>query len=130
MITKTGGDCIALNSSGASPLVGGTTVTGNVISNCGQGGSAKGAGVNRMGIELERQRNSFTSITGNSIYDDQRSPTTLYGIINTDQTAVQSVGAKPHRRDSHSKYWRHIRTCDFFRFELRRYRVSRRHGEL
>jgi len=91
VVTLTGGDCVALNSSGASPLLAGTAVVGNAISDCGQGGTAKGSN-NREGIELNGTDTSFTSIVGNSIYDDQMSPTTLYGIINQTSTPVQSLG--------------------------------------
>lgn len=91
VVTLTGGSCVALNSSGSSPILAGTAIGDNAISDCGQGGTAKGSN-NREGIELNGTATSFTSIAGNSIYDDQMSPTTLFGIINQTSTPVQSLG--------------------------------------
>jgi hypothetical protein len=91
-VTKTGGTCIAVNSNASSPMTARTVVTSNAISNCGQGGTAKGSG-NREGIELNGGGTHYTTIAGNDIYDDQGgSATTLYGVINQTSPTDQAIG--------------------------------------
>jgi parallel beta-helix repeat protein len=91
-VTLTGGDCVALNSTNATPLLEGNAVIGNTISDCGQGGAAKGATVNRHGIECNGTGTHFSIISGNAIYDDQGSPTTLDGFINQTCATDQVIG--------------------------------------
>lgn len=89
-VSNTGGSGIALNSASSSPVNSGTVVTANAVSNAGLGGGAKGS-QNRSAIEISGAGVYVSVIDGNDIYDDQGSPTTLYGIFVDPAGAGDSV---------------------------------------